>query len=134
MKVMSQLEDKEIISENKGEEFNKNAEELMKLKDTSSSNSDDDEILKGGALTVDAEVEGDPFVKELVFDESDDETDEEQKKNHSFKQKFSSYHAGIEVGSGVLNEVPGSKMQSAPHHVDLEKRPFSVRTRPVHGH
>lgn len=79
-------------------------------------------VLKGIAT----EIEADPFVKELVFDESDNETDEEQKQDHFFKHKSSRYHAGKDVGSGVLNEVPGSKMQSAPHLVDLEKRPLSV--------
>ncbi|KAK7269746.1 hypothetical protein RIF29_22481 [Crotalaria pallida] len=129
VKVMSQLdEDKEIISVNK-EEFEKNVEEPEKPKDTFSSDSAA-EILKGDTDPVDAKIEADPFIKELVFDESDNESGDKQKKDHS-----SRYHAGAEVGSGVLSEVQGSNMQSAPQ-LDLEKRPLSVRTRGrgLHGY
>ena len=131
VEVVSQPEDKEIVSE-RGEEFNKNAKEVEKPEDIYSPNSDD-EILKGPTVSVDAEIEANPFAKELVFDESDDEADDKQKSNGSSRQISSNYHDGIDVGSGVLNDVPGSEMHSAPP-LDLEKRPFSVRTRRVHGY
>lgn len=129
--VKSQPEGKEILSETKGEKFNNDIDELKKPKDILSCNSDD-EVFKGAAASVDAEIEGDLFEKELVFDESGDETDNKQNGNQSAKQISSRYDAGIEVGSGsrqlVLNTVSGSKMQSAPQ-INLEKRPISVRTR-----
>lgn len=70
----------------KGEEFNKNGEELEKT--ICSSNSGSDEIVD----SMDAEIEVDSI--------------------------------GVEGGSGVALV---SKMQSSPF-IDLEKRPFSVRT------
>ena len=125
-----QLEDREILSEIQGE-LNKNISELEKPKETLSSNSTD-EILKGATVSLDAEIEADPFEKELVFDESDDDTNNKLKKHQSSKHISSRHGGGMAVGSGfqqlVSNSVSRSKMQSAPQ-LDLEKRPISVRTR-----
>ncbi|XP_057447868.1 uncharacterized protein LOC130739563 isoform X2 [Lotus japonicus] len=124
-------EDKEIRRGSQGENFNKEMDEFNKQKDILSCNSAD-EILKGGVASVDAETEADPFENEMVFDESDDETDKKQNRILSSKQISSRYDAGIEVGSGssnlVINTISGSKKQSAPL-LNLEKRPISVRTR-----
>lgn len=76
---------RKAMSPLKGEEVNKNVEELEKV--ISSSNSGADEIVD----SMDAEIEG---------------------------------------GSGVVLE---SKMQSVPF-IDLEKKPFSVRTKRVQGY
>ncbi|TKY69374.1 IST protein [Spatholobus suberectus] len=126
-----QLEEKEILSETQREDLNKDIDELQKPKDIISCNLTD-EILKGATVSVDAEIEADSLEKEVVFDDSDDETDNKQNRNQSSKQTSLGYGAGIEVGSGsrqlVINTVPGSKMQSAPQ-LDLQKRPISVRTR-----
>ncbi|XP_061375137.1 uncharacterized protein LOC133317289 [Gastrolobium bilobum] len=129
--VKSQLEDKDILGDTQGKEFKEDIDELKKPKDKLSRNSAD-EILKGGTASVDAEIEADPFEKELVFDESDDEIDNKQNKNQSSKKISSRYGASIEVGSGsrqlVLNTVSGSNMQIASQ-LGLDKRPISVRTR-----
>ncbi|XLR01858.1 hypothetical protein HN51_056689 [Arachis hypogaea] len=79
-----------------------------------------DEIPKGESVSLVAETEADSLVKELEFDESDDEADNKDKSNQTSKQT-----------PRVSNDVPESKMHSKPH-LDLEKRPFSVRTR--HGY
>ncbi|OIW02266.1 hypothetical protein TanjilG_15149 [Lupinus angustifolius] len=127
--LTSRLEDKEL-RETEGKEFNKNIEELEKPKGISSSRSDD--FVKGATVSVDSEFEANPFEKELVFDESDCETENEHYRNHYSKQITSRYHAGLEVGSGsrqrALNALSASKVQSAPQ-LDLGKRPLSVRTR-----
>ncbi|KAE9605681.1 hypothetical protein Lal_00025323 [Lupinus albus] len=127
--LTSRLEDKEL-RETEVKEFNKNIEELEKPKVISSSNSD--AFFKGATVSMDAEFEGNPFEKELVFDESDRETENEHNRNQDSKQITSRYHAGLEVGSGSrqrsLNALPASKVQNAPH-LDLGKRPLSVRTR-----
>ncbi|XP_020208171.1 uncharacterized protein LOC109793112 [Cajanus cajan] len=116
-------EENEILSETE-EEFDKDIDDIKRPKDIISCNSTD-EILKG------AEIDADPLEKEIVFDETDEETDNEHKRNQSSKTS-SEYGAGIEVGSGsrklVLNTVAGSEMQSVPQ-LDLQKRPISVRTR-----
>ncbi|XP_061374677.1 uncharacterized protein LOC133316895 [Gastrolobium bilobum] len=111
--AMSQLEDKEILTE---KEVNKNVAELEKPKDIFISNSPD-EILKGDTVSMDVEIEADPFY------ESGNETNDQQKNIQSSEQIPLKYHTGIEI-----NEVSESKMLSAPR-VDLDKRPFSVRTR-----
>ncbi|XP_057732472.1 uncharacterized protein LOC130947780 [Arachis stenosperma] len=79
-----------------------------------------DEISNGESVLLVAETEADSLVKELEFDESDDEADNKDKSNQTSKQT-----------PRVSNDVPESKMHSKPH-LDLEKRPFSVRTR--HGY
>ncbi|RYR37079.1 hypothetical protein Ahy_A09g042006 isoform F [Arachis hypogaea] len=79
-----------------------------------------DEISNGESVSLVAETEADSLVKELEFDESDDEADNKDKSNQTSKQT-----------PRVSNDVPESKMHSKPH-LDLEKRPFSVRTR--HGY
>lgn len=84
-KVLDGHDSVKAMSPLKGEEVNKNVEELEKV--ISSSNSGADEIVD----SMDAEIEG---------------------------------------GSGVVLE---SKTQSAPF-IDLEKKPFSVRTKRVKGH
>lgn len=112
-----------VLTENKGEKFNKNEEELENPKDICGSNSAE-EVLKGATVSVDAEIEADPFVKEQVSYESENKSDDEKKSIQSPKQSES---------GGVLNEVLGSKVQSSPFE-DLEKRPFSVRTRRLHGY
>ncbi|KAL2347562.1 hypothetical protein Fmac_001562 [Flemingia macrophylla] len=100
-KVRPPLEENEILSETRSEEFNRD---------------------------MDDEIEADPMEKEVVFDDTDEEADNNQNRNQS--SKTSGYGAGIEVGSGtiVLNTLAGSKMQSVPQ-LDLQKRPMSVRTR-----
>ncbi|KAK7275234.1 hypothetical protein RIF29_16343 [Crotalaria pallida] len=127
--MTSQLEDKDLRETER--KFFKNMDKLEKPKDIFSSNSAD-EILKGATVSVDAEIEADPFEKELVFDESDSETENVHKGKQSSKGISSWNHAGIEVGSGsrqhALNALSGSKVQSAPQ-LDLGKRPLSVRTK-----
>ncbi|XP_014519933.1 uncharacterized protein LOC106776964 [Vigna radiata var. radiata] len=113
------------------ENFNKDTDELKGSKDVISRTSTD-KVLMGANDSVDAEIEGDPFEEEVVFDYSDDETDNNQNKNESSKKASSSYGAGIDVNSGsrklVLNTVSESKMQGVPQ-LDLHKRPISVRSR-----
>ncbi|KAE9615397.1 hypothetical protein Lal_00048158 [Lupinus albus] len=103
--LTSLVEDKEL-GETEGKEFNKNMDRVVKSKD----------ILNEKEI-VDAEFEDDPFEKELVFDESDSETENEDKGNQYSKHISLRYHA-----------LSGSKVQSEVQ-VDLEKRPLSVRTR-----
>ncbi|XP_027361712.1 uncharacterized protein LOC113869538 [Abrus precatorius] len=126
-----QLEGKKILNANPGAEFNNDINELKRANDIISCNSNN-EVLKGATASGDAEAEADPLEKEVIFDESDDETDNKQNRYQSSKHISSRYGASIEVGSGskklVLNKVPGSTMQSAPQ-LDLQKRPISVRSR-----
>lgn len=106
--VRPQLEEKEILSETQRED------ELEKSEDIISCNSTD-EALKGATALVDGEIEADPLEEEVVFDNSDDETDNKQNRNQSPKWTSSGYGAGI-----VVNTTP---------QLDLQKRPISVRTR-----
>lgn len=121
--VRPQLEDKEILSETETEEFNNDVDEFKKSKDIISCNSID-EVLKGATASVDAKIEADPLEEQVIFDDSDDETDNKQNRNQYSKQTPSGYDAGI-----VLNTVPASKMQQSVPQLDLQKRPISVRTR-----
>ncbi|XP_019430063.1 PREDICTED: uncharacterized protein LOC109337523 isoform X2 [Lupinus angustifolius] len=98
--LTSQVEDKEL-GETEGKEFNKNMHRVVKSKD----------------ILMDAEIEDDPFEKELVFDESDSETENEDNGNQHSKQISLRNHA-----------LSGSKVQSELQ-VGLEKKPLSVRTR-----
>lgn len=84
----------------------------MKPKDISSSDSAE-EVLEETSVPVNAEGKGENY-----------ERDDMQKSTHSSKQTSS--HT-------MLNEGFGSKTQSEPH-LDLQKRPFSVRTRRVRGY
>ncbi|CAL0307985.1 unnamed protein product [Lupinus luteus] len=115
--LTSQVEDKEL-GETENKEFKKNMDRVVKSKGILSSDSVD-EILMVVTVSVDAEIQDDPFEKELVFDESDSETENEDKGNQYSKQIPSRYHA-----------LSGSKVQSELQ-LDLERRPLSVRTRRV---
>ncbi|KAL1357330.1 uncharacterized protein [Arachis hypogaea] len=122
-----QLEETEIFNETLGD--NKNINRLEKPKDSLGSNSID-EILK---VSVDAEIEADTLNKEVVFDESDDDTNNKMNINQYSMPISPKYTKGKAVGSGSQKhesnkEVTRTKMQSGPQ-LDLEKRPISVRTR-----
>ncbi|KAK7368018.1 hypothetical protein VNO80_10040 [Phaseolus coccineus] len=128
--VKPQIE-KEILSENQQEDFNKDMDELKRSKDVICRNSTD-KVLMGVNASVDAEIEADPLEEEVVYDDSGDETDNNQNKNESSKKTSSGYGTGKVVNLGsrklVLNTVSESKMQGVPQ-LDLQKRPISVRTR-----
>ncbi|CAJ1932319.1 unnamed protein product [Sphenostylis stenocarpa] len=127
--VKPQVE-REILSEIQRDVLNKDIDELKRSKDISCISSD--KILKGATPSLDTEVEARALEEEVVFDDSDDETDNKQKRNEYSKKTSSGYGAGIDVGSSsrqlVLNTVSESKMQGVPQ-LDLQKRPISVRSR-----
>ncbi|CAL0318103.1 unnamed protein product [Lupinus luteus] len=83
------------------------------------SRSEPDDFFKGANVTVDAEFEANLFEKELVFEESDSDSENEQNRNQYRKQITSRYDAGLEVESG-------SRQRSFNA---LPARPLSVRTR-----
>ncbi|RYR34374.1 hypothetical protein Ahy_A10g049199 [Arachis hypogaea] len=116
-----QLEETEIFNETLGD--NKNINRLEKPKDSLGSNSID-EILK---------VSADILNKEVVFDESDDDTNNKMNINQYSMPISPKYTKGKAVESGSQKhesnkKVTRTKMQSGPQ-LDLEKRPISVRTR-----
>ena len=135
-KVMPQFKDKEIRLENQGQKFNRNTEELQKPKYGSSSNSGA-ETLKNNTMSMDTVGEADPFEKELVFDESDDETTNTQNSSQFTIQESPGFHASLDVGPGtkhlMSNAVAGLKNQNSTN-LELENKPFSVRTRQVRGY
>ncbi|XP_054825616.1 uncharacterized protein LOC129323086 [Prosopis cineraria] len=108
----SQLEHNETLSENQGEEeSDRSAERLGKQEYISRSDSGH-EVLKQNSVPMNEEVE--------VEVES--------------QEKELPFSADMEVGPSSRHQAPNpvsaSKMQSTPQ-LDLQKRPFSVRTRHV---
>ncbi|KAJ1385302.1 Vacuolar protein sorting-associated protein Ist1 [Sesbania bispinosa] len=137
--VKPQPEDSEIPSKTQGEELNKDKDEVNKPTDILSCKSA--KILEEATDSVDAEIEADPFQKELVFDESDetnyklninqsaeieadpfekelvfDESDDETNYklniNRSSKQISSRYAADMEVGLGSTQLVVNTVLGS----------------------
>lgn len=116
------VEDKEIPRETQGEEVDK---------------SDNEEAVKEATVSMAAEVDAHHLKEEQDFDESENEADYEHKSNQSFKKISWKNDDGKESGSGprdpIIKAVSGSMMQSTPL-LDLEKKPFSMRTRGVRGY
>ncbi|KAK7407559.1 hypothetical protein VNO78_09512 [Psophocarpus tetragonolobus] len=124
--VRPQLEEKEILSETQSEESDNEIHELKSSEDIISCKSTD-VVLKGATASVDAEIDVDPLEKEVVFDDSDDEsTDIKQNKTQYSKQRYGRGD-NTELDSGS-RQLVGSKMKSVPQ-LDLQKRPISVRSR-----
>lgn len=128
----------EILNENRAEEMKqKNAVELKRSISASSSNSSE-YISKVTAISSDdVQSQGDPFDKELHFDESDNETENEQSSISPHKQIPSRSQVGLKVESSLRNPIghvaEGSGAHGA-HRINIEKRPISVRTRQVRGY
>ncbi|KAK4263775.1 hypothetical protein QN277_029148 [Acacia crassicarpa] len=105
-KLLDGHDDKQNLSENQGEESDKSLEKPGKQEEDISSSDSAHEILKEKSVLVDEEVE----------------------------EKEVPVWAGMEVGTSSSHQIPnavsGSEMQSTPH-LDLHKRPSSVRTRHV---
>lgn len=120
----------ETASESESEEIyiERQVEELKKSVPSSSSDS--------ASYTLDATRQADPFGKDIVFDESESDTDNEQSNRPppSHMQTPSRFQAGLKIESD--RRVPaaaGSGIQDAPR-LNIEKGPFSVRTRRLRGY
>ncbi|KAJ1389439.1 Vacuolar protein sorting-associated protein Ist1 [Sesbania bispinosa] len=153
--IASENEDNQILSKTQGEELNKDKDEVNKPTDILSCKSA--KILEETTDSVDAEIEGDPFEKglvfyesddetnyklninqsaeieadpfekELVFDESDDETNYKLNINQSSKQISSRYAADIEVGTGSTQLVVTTVLGSK-----IENAPqLDLKKRPI---
>ncbi|XP_015895592.3 uncharacterized protein LOC107429426 [Ziziphus jujuba] len=117
-------------SENEEIHIENQAEELKKSMPSSSADA--------ARYSLEAERYDDPFGKDLVFDESDNETENEQNSMPPpHKQIPSRFQAGLKIGSGPQHstghDTAGSGIQNAPR-LNLEKKPFSVRTRHLRGY
>ncbi|KAI9084943.1 hypothetical protein K1719_033116 [Acacia pycnantha] len=108
-KLLDGQDHKQNLSENQGEESDKSLEKPGKQEEDISSSDSAHEILKEKSVLVDEEVE----------------------------EKEVPVWAEMEVGTSSCHQIPnavsGSKMQSKPH-LDLHKKPSSVRTRHVWTH
>ncbi|GAV59193.1 Ist1 domain-containing protein [Cephalotus follicularis] len=123
-KQKSKLENKENHSENQAEGMKRSvdAAELKSVISNSSLNTADD-IVEVAMMASDKEDPSKLLEKEIVFDESDNET------NHSNDMKSSSGYK-LKTGPGYSQSHTGgiSKLQGAL------KLPFSARTRGVRGY
>lgn len=128
-KFSHEQEPTETSSESESEEIytEKQAEDSKISMLSSSSDS--------AGYTLDAKTQADPFEKDLVFDESDSETDNEQNSRLlSHTQVTSSFRPGIKIESGPqAHAAAGSGIQNE-QRLNIEKGPFSVRTRHVRGY
>lgn len=120
----------ETASESESEEIyiEKQVEELKKSVPSSSSDS--------ASYTLDATRQADPFGKDIVFDESESDTDNEQSNRPppSHMQIPSRFQAGLKIESDRRSPAAaGSGIQDVPR-LNIEKGPFSVRTRRLRGH
>jgi vacuolar protein sorting-associated protein IST1 len=129
-KFSHKQEPTETTSESESEEIyiEKQAGESKKAMPSSSSDS--------ARFTLDAKRQADPFEKDLVFDESDSETDNEQNSKSPFHTQVpSSFQSGLKIESGPQAHAvaAGPGIQNA-QRLNIEKGPFSVRTRHVRGY
>lgn len=137
-KTESESVNEEMHNENRVEEMRqKNAAELKRSVTTSSSDSAED-ISKVTVISSDDVIgQGDPFDKELHFDESDYEIENEQSSIPSHKQIPSRFQAGLkaesDLGNPVEHAAEGSGAHGA-HRINIKQRPISVRTRQVRGY
>lgn len=123
VETSSESENEEIHIENQ-------AEELKKSIPSSSADTT--------RYSLEPERHDDPFGKDIVFDESDSETENEQKSTPPpHKQILSSFQADLKIETGrkhsTGDDAAGSGIQNAPR-LNIEKGPFSVRTRRVRGY
>ncbi|KAJ7954080.1 IST1-like protein [Quillaja saponaria] len=121
-----EVEDTDIEKQVEDLKVSNGAEEQRKENSASSSYSAE-ENSKDTMMFIDGVDEGDPFEKELVFDDSDNETDIKHNGIKCQEQIPSRYISDLKTVP-----IAGSELQSR-HQLDVQKRPFSVRTRQVRG-
>ncbi|KAJ7943184.1 IST1-like protein [Quillaja saponaria] len=135
-RLMSQTEDKETRIEKQVDLKLRNSLEVGKEKSASNSTSAE-QISKETMVPTDAFGEDDPFEKELVFDDSDNETYINHNSTKSQEQISSRHLSGLKAGPGHTNPISHAGAESdlqSRQQLDLQKRPISVRTRQVRGY
>lgn len=132
MNVESKSKDDDIQGGSQSEESNnKNAAEHGKAMSVSSSDSNDEDIIRVNTMSFRNEVDPVKLLdKDIVFDESDIEDS-----TMSCEQRASSSQAGLmsEKVRRSAHAAEGSGLQSK-QHLNMVKGPISVRTRQVRGH